>query len=253
MKRIAELLVCFFIVSGLGCAGRAPQKAATAMDEAAVRQLVLEVIRENPAVVYDAVSAHARQMKEKARQEKLERSFRRRIQIKVNPSDPVKGPADAPITIIEFTDFQCPYCARGASVIDDLFHKYAGKIRVVFKNNPLKFHKNAVPAAKAALAAHRQGKFWPYYERLFENHNQLSSQLFSTIAEELGLDMQRFEKDRQSEQIARVIAADRQQAKSHRLTSTPTFVINGVVVVGAQRYDYFKTIIDRLLGASGQS
>ncbi len=253
MKKVTGLVVCFFVISGWGCAAHAPQKNATVMDEATVRKLVLEVIRENPGVVYEAIREHAKQMKAEARRKDLERSFSHRIEVQVNPSDPVKGPTDAPITIVEFTDFQCPYCARGASVVDDLFEKYPGKLRLVFKNNPLKFHKQALPAAKAALAAHRQGEFWPYYELLFDNYDNLTPELFITIAQQLGLDMQRFNRDRQSDPIARQIAGDRQQAKTHGFTSTPTFVVNGVVVVGARRHDYFETIIERLLRESEQS
>lgn len=244
--------VCLFVISGLGCTGRMSHKGVAAMDEATVRKLVLEVIRENPKVVYQAVSDYARQEREQARRQKLERSFSERVKISVDPSDPVKGPVDAAITIVEFTDFQCPYCARGAGVIDDLFEQYPGKLKLVFKNNPLKFHKLAVPAAKAALAAHRQGKFWPYYNLLFDNSSDLTPGLFITIAEQLELDTQRFNRDRDSDQIAAQIAGARQQALAHGFTATPTFVINGVVVVGAQQLDYFKAVVDRLLSESGQ-
>jgi protein-disulfide isomerase len=252
LNKIAKLTICFFVIAGLGCAGWTPQKRPIAMDEAAVRQLVLDVIRENPGVVYEAVRERARQLKEEARRKDLERSFSHRTKVKVTPSDPVKGPADAPVTIVEFTDFQCPYCARGAGVMDDLFEKYPGKLRLVFKNNPLKFHKQALPAARAALAAHRQGKFWPFYDQLFDNYDNLTPELLITIAEQLGLDMQRFNRDRESDQIARQITDDRQQARAHGFSSTPTFVVNGVVVVGARRLDYFQTIIDRLLHESKQ-
>ncbi len=250
MKKIAGLFICLWVITGLGCAAGTPASKTVAMDEPAVRRLVLEVIRDNPDVVYEAVRRRADQLKAEARRRELERSFAERVDITVSPSDPVKGPADAPVTIIEFTDFQCPYCARGAGVMDDLFEKYPGKLRLVFKNNPLKFHKQAVAAARAALAAHRQGKFWPYYELLFDNYDNLSPELFTTIARQLQLDMARFNRDRESKQIARQIDDDRRQARKHGFTSTPTFVINGVVVVGVRRLNYFETVIERLLRES---
>lgn len=251
MKQLAVFAICIFIILGLGCTGHVSHKGVPVMDESTMRQLVLDVIKENPQVVYEAVSDYARSQKEQARLQELERSFSKRVKISVDASDPVKGPANAVITIVEFTDFQCPYCARGAGVMDDLLQQYAGKVKLVFKNNPLKFHELAVPAAKAALAAHQQGKFWPFSELLFDNSNDLTSELFVTIAEQLGLDMKRFNRDRDSDQIARRIATDRQQAVEHGFTAAPTFVINGVVVVGAQRLDYFKTVVDRLLNEAG--
>lgn len=252
MKKKAVFFICLFVISGLGCTGHVSPKDVAVMDEAAVRKLVLDVIRENPKVIYEVAIDYARQQKEQARRKELERNFSNRIKVSVNPSDPVKGPADAAITIVEFTDFQCPYCARGAGVIDDLFEQYPGKIKLVFKNNPLKFHKLAIPAAKAALAAHQQGKFWPFYDLLFDNSKELTTELFITIAEQMGLDMQRFSLDCASDQIAAQITADRQQAIAHGFTATPTFVVNGVVVVGSQRLDYFKTVVNRLLSESGQ-
>ncbi len=252
MKKIAGLFICLWVIAGWGCATRTPAPTAAAINEAAVRRLVLDVIRDNPDVVYEAVRKRADQLKAEARRRELERSFTERVDIKVRPSDPARGPEDAPVTIIEFTDFQCPYCARGASVMDDLLEKYPGKLRLVFKNNPLKFHKHAIGAARAALAAHRQGKFWPYYDLLFDNYDNLSPRLFTTIAEQLQLDMARFNRDRASEKVAQQIEADRRQARKHGFTSTPTFVINGVVVVGVRRLNYFETVIERLLRESRQ-
>lgn len=216
-------------------------------NEAALRQLILQVIKDNPKVIYDAVNSYLRQKSEIENRQKMERRFKKRVKDTVSKLNPVKGPADAPITIIEYTDFQCPYCARASHTLEQLFKVYPGQLRLVFKNNPLSFHKQAVPAAKAALAAFKQGKFWPYHDLLFAHHQELDAKRYLAFAKQLGLDLKQFKKDRDSAAIARQIAAEQAQAKAHKFSATPTFIINGVVVVGAQRVDRFTEVIDRLL------
>ena len=105
---------------------------------------------------------------------------------------PTKGPSDAPVTLTLFTDFECSYCARLAPVLDQVHQQYPEKVRIVFKNFPLRMHRFAVPAALAGLAANDQGQFWPFHDRLFENYNQLNAQKIEAIREELGLDAERF-------------------------------------------------------------
>ena len=105
---------------------------------------------------------------------------------------PTKGPSDAPVTLTLFTDFECSYCARLAPVLDQVHQQYPEKVRIVFKNFPLRMHRFAVPAALAGLAANDQGQFWPFHDRLFENYNQLNAQKIEAIREALGLDAERF-------------------------------------------------------------
>lgn len=140
---------------------------------------------------------------------------------------PVKGPVNAPVTIVEFSDFQCPYCARLAPVLDQVLAKYPDKVRLVFKNYPLKSHKFAQEAAEAAQAAGMQGKFWPFYEQLFKNFNALNDQKIQEIAKSVGLDMERFQKDRVSSLAIGQVDQDTIQGNAIGITGVPAIFING--------------------------
>jgi protein-disulfide isomerase len=212
-----------------------------------LEEIVKRVIRENPNLLYDTITQYHRELQVRQRQQQLESSFNNRIADQAAPHNPVKGPQDAAVTIITYTDFECPYCARGAQTAEQLLTLNPDSVRLVFKNLPLNSHENALPAARAALAAHRQGKFWEYHDLLFQNSGRLSDERLVALAEELGLDPARFDRDRHSDEIAAEVEADRQQAAAHNLGSTPTFVINGVVVTGAQPLPEFQKVIDRLL------
>lgn len=139
---------------------------------------------------------------------------------------PFKGPADAPVTIALFTDFECPYCRQIIPLLDQILERNPTTLKLVFKNMPLKFHKFAEPSAKAALAAHEQGKFWEYHDRLFAE-KKLSDDLFKKIAVDLQLDIPRFEKDMASPEIQAKVQKDMIDAQNAGVTGTPTLFING--------------------------
>ncbi len=218
-----------------------------AIEENKLREIVKEVIKENPKLIYDTVNNYTRNQRKKKQEKLLEESFKNRVKDPVADNNPTKGPEDALITIIEYTDFECPYCARGANTVDKIMRIYPEKVRLVFKNLPLSFHKQAIPAARAALAAGKQGKFWQYHDLLFKNFSGLNEGMFLNFARDLGFDMGRFNTDRNSEEIAKQIQSEQAQAAVLKLTGTPAFVVNGVVIRGAQSLDYFKGVIDRLL------
>lgn len=139
---------------------------------------------------------------------------------------PFKGPADAPVTIALFTDFECPYCRQIIPLLDQILERNPKTLKLAFKNMPLKFHKFAEPSAKAALAAHEQGKFWEYHDRLFAE-KKLSDDLFKKIAVDLQLDIPRFEKDMASPEIQAKMQKDMIDAQNAGVTGTPTLFING--------------------------
>jgi protein-disulfide isomerase len=143
---------------------------------------------------------------------------------------PFKGAADAPVTIVLFTDFQCPYCARIVPLLNQVLEKNQGKVKLVFKNFPLNTHQFARKAATAALAAGRQGKFWELHDRLFQNYNRLNDQVVQEQAQELGLDMQKFEKDMNDSQIQQVINQDLQDVAKAEVRATPTIFVNGALL-----------------------
>jgi protein-disulfide isomerase len=140
---------------------------------------------------------------------------------------PVLGPKDAPVTIVEFSDFQCPYCSKLNPVLQEVVAKYPEKVKLVFKFFPLPFHKMAMPASKASLAAGKQQKFWEYRNELMISYKELSEQKLVEIAKKLGLDMNRFTRDCQDPRWVNVIRDDMQEAAKNQVRGTPTIFVNG--------------------------
>jgi protein-disulfide isomerase len=157
---------------------------------------------------------------------------------------PVMGDEDALVTWVMFSEFQCPFCNRIKPTIDQLMEEYGDQLRLVFKHNPLPFHDRAEPAAKASIAAHKQGKFWEYHDILFENQRSLTDENLLKWAEELGLDMEQFEEDMNSEETAQQIEEDQQLARRVKARGTPHSFVNGMRVRGAQPAPAFKRVID---------
>jgi protein-disulfide isomerase len=165
----------------------------------------------------------------------------------VKPADgPVQGPASAPIEMIEFSDFQCPYCQRAHPTVKQVLDTYGSRIRLVYRNYPLPNHPNARPAAEAAQCANEQGKFWPYHDRLFTNPGKLSDADLKQAAE-LGLDAGRFNACVDSHKYKNVVDADIKDGNAAGVSGTPAFFINGRVLTGAQPFEAFKRIIDEEL------
>jgi len=163
---------------------------------------------------------------------------------------PVLGPKNAPVTIVEWSDFQCPFCGRVEPTLQQLLDEYKGKIRIAWKNQPLSFHPNAMPAAEAAMAAHEQGKFWEFHDALFKKQGQLSPALYDEVARKLGLDMDRFHASIEAHKSAAHIQSDMTAGRAVGAEGTPTFFINGKKLVGAQPIDAFKQLIDAELAAA---
>jgi len=140
---------------------------------------------------------------------------------------PSRGPEDAPVTIVVWSDFQCPACKHTLPVIDEAAEKHAKHVRLVHKFYPLKFHTHAEVAAKAAVAAHNQGRYWPMEKLLFDNQNALTETDLDRYAKSLGLDMARFHADMTSEKTAAAIQRDKAEADKVGLSGTPFILING--------------------------
>jgi protein-disulfide isomerase len=164
---------------------------------------------------------------------------------------PARGPKTAPVTIVEFSDFQCPFCGRVEPTIKQVEDAYKGKVRVVWKNQPLSFHPNAMPAAEAAMAAYEQGndKFWAMHDKLFEQQAQLSPSLYEAAAKEIGLDMGKWKSAVEAHAQSAAIQADMNAGNAVGANGTPTFFINGKRLVGAMPFDSFKQVIDAELAA----
>jgi len=158
------------------------------------------------------------------------------------------GPDDAPITIVEFSDYQCPFCRRWHDeVYEPLLAAYPGQIKIVYRNLPLtSIHPDAFGAAEAAMCAGEQDAYWPYHEKLFSSEN-LGNQVYTQYAQELSLNMDSFENCLNNHKYKAAIEADSDFAVNLGVRSTPTFFINGLAIVGAQPLEVFKQVIDKEL------
>jgi predicted DsbA family dithiol-disulfide isomerase len=158
------------------------------------------------------------------------------------------GPKDAPITIVEFSDYQCPFCRRWHDeVYQSLLAAYPGKIKLVYRHLPLTtIHPDALSAAEAAMCAGEQDAYWQYHEKLFSS-DALGTSVYMQYAQEIGLNTQNFETCITEHRYREVIQADSDFAVDLGVRSTPTFFINGLAIVGAQPLNAFKQIIDKEL------
>ncbi|MFN0062254.1 MAG: DsbA family protein [Myxococcaceae bacterium] len=157
------------------------------------------------------------------------------------PEDaPFVGPKSAKVTIVEWSDFQCPFCKRGGDTVKDLAQRYPNDVKVVFRHLPLSMHKDAQLAAEATMAAHEQGKFWQMHDKLFANQSALGRADLERYASELGLDMARFRASLDNGRHRARVAQDASAASAAGVTGTPTFFINGRKIVGALPADQFN-------------
>ncbi len=162
---------------------------------------------------------------------------------------PVRGPESAKITIIEFSDFQCPYCLVATPEIKALLKAYPTQAKLIFKEYPLETHSQAFIAATSALAANKQGKFWQMHDAMFEHHDDLTRPELVKIAGNLGLDVARFEKDMDSAETKDAIAKDVDDGDKAGVQGTPTIFINGQHYNGPIAFNYLKQILDQMLKA----
>jgi protein-disulfide isomerase len=168
-------------------------------------------------------------------------------QVTVRPNDPIKGPAHALVTIVEISDFECPFCSRVNPTIDEVRKTYGDKVRVVFKHNPLSFHKKARLAAKASLAAHEQGKFWEYHDLLFANQKALDPADLEQYAEQLGLDLAAFRAALEKPEYETWIDEDQELAADVDAQGTPNLFVNGRKFTGAKSFADLKPAIEEEL------
>ncbi|MFW5740604.1 MAG: DsbA family protein [Myxococcota bacterium] len=140
---------------------------------------------------------------------------------------PVMGPENATVTIVEFADFECPFCAASVPFIDSLVESYAPHVRVAFRHFPIQYHPHAELAARAAAAAQKQGKFWELHHLMFANRDRLEREEIETYARSLNLDMKRFLRDWDAESTAAFVKSDYEQGEQLDVRGTPTFFING--------------------------
>jgi protein-disulfide isomerase len=241
------LLACGFTLSAR--AEVSDKDFAAAMDKYLQTDAGAEKIGNAMEKYFQKKQQDALKQQEQQAQAEMENQFKNPVKLDVGKA-PVRGPANAKVTIIEFSDFQCPYCRRGFETMEEIMKAYPNDVKIAFKHYPLPFHKEAEPAAKAAWAAQQQGKFWEFHDALFKNQDKLGTQFYLDTAKELKLDVEKFKKDMASPEASKQIQEDTDLGARNGIQGTPGFFVNGVAVRGAYPASHFKQIIDRWLKGS---
>jgi len=162
-------------------------------------------------------------------------------------NSPFKGPADAPVTLALFSDFQCPFCSQIPGLVDQLLKAYPKEVKFVYKEFPLvTIHQNAMPAARAAVAASKQGKFWEMHDKLFANQRALQPDNLKQYAKDIGLDAAKFEQDLASPDVQKEIDDDVRLAQQSQVSGTPTLFLNGKRVTN-RTFEGLKQMVEEAL------
>ncbi len=174
-----------------------------------------------------------------------------RVEVATSATDPTKGKADAPVRIVEFSDFQCPYCSKVMDTMKQIETTYGDKVSVTFRNFPLPMHPDAPKAAEAAQCADDQGKFWEMHDKLFSNQQALKVEQLKGYAGELGLDAAAFDTCLSSGKYTEEVKADQEAGEAVGVSGTPAFFVNGRFLNGALPFEQFKEAIDAELKTKG--
>lgn len=191
-------------------------------------------------------------MQQKAEADQREAEYKNPKKPKLSKDRAVLGSLSAPIVIVAYSDFQCPYCSRGANTVEEVRKKYGNKVAFMFKHLPLPFHSMAQPAAEyfEAIAIQDPKKAYRFHDEVFKSQSQLQSGgegLLSEIAKKVGADLARLKKDIKSPQVQKRIEEDKQEAQSFQISGTPGFVVAGISLKGAYPIEAFEEIIERRL------
>jgi protein-disulfide isomerase len=237
-----------FFVNGRQVTGARPYDAFKTIIDEEVKKAEAELAKGTPrSGIYAALTAKGLEKAAERPTQQPPADDKTVYKVPVEANDAAKGPADAFVTIVAFSEFQCPFCARVLPTMKQIEEKYGADVRVVFKHNPLPFHKEAPYAAQAALAAGMQGKFWELHDKMFANQRALLPENIDGYAKEIGLDINKFKADVDSQALKDQIKRDQDLANQIGAGGTPNFFINGRKLVGAQPIDSFTKVIDEEL------
>ncbi len=175
-----------------------------------------------------------------------------RVTVNLQADAPARGPKEAPVTIVEFSDFQCPFCKRAHGLVEEVVKAYPDKVRLVYLDYPLPMHPQAFPAAEAAHCAGAQGKYWEYHNSLMTVEGSLQDDDLKKRASDLGLNAETFAKCLEGTEFEPAIKATFEQGSSLGVTGTPTFFINGRMIVGARSIEEIKGMVDEEIERAGR-
>ena len=253
-----HLVPSLVLLALAACAGE-PSPEALERTLSKHPEVLVNAIKAHPTEFIQAVNAAfqaSQAAQQRAAADRLEADFQnpRRPDLagRVSLGDPA-----APVTIVEYTDFECPYCRQSVAVIHQLLNRYQGKVRLVVKQTPLEMHPNAMPAALMfeALALQDGAKAFAFYELMYAEQDRLKKEgqrFVEEAARRVGADVPRALRDQQGEQVRALVAADIAEGPGFGFTGTPAVVINGVALEGAHPVENFVPVIDRHLAAAGR-
>lgn len=256
LTRLVGLALGLALLSGCMSDDQFKEKLSQTLKENP--DIILDWIKANPAqfiqTMQEAVQAaqnDMRKQQEEAERQQFLASMDDPLEPMIREDESFRGPADAPITLVEYSDFECPYCSRGFQTVQALMDKYKGKIRFVYKHLPLSFHQQAEVASRYYEAIRLQSpqKAFEFHDLIFAEQRKLSSggeNFLKDLAKRVGADMARVAKDLNSEAVSKRIEEDMAEAEKFGIQGTPGFVINGVPVKGAYPPNHFVEIIEEL-------
>jgi protein-disulfide isomerase len=252
--RVAARGTPHFFINGFRLRGAQPQAKFEEIIDRELQKAKDEVGKGTPrARVYDTLQADANKGEAKmlaggGDQPNQPAAPRAPVVIPIT-DEPSKGPANAKVTIVEYTDFQCPFCSRFANNLEEAIKAYPNDVRVVVKQFPLGFHQNAQIAAEASLAAHAQGKFWEMYDVMWKNQQALTRPDLEKYAEQIGLNMARFKEALDKGTYTQKVKDQMAEGQKFGVSGTPSWFVNGVFVSGALPPDAIKAKIEEALKA----
>ncbi|MCB0355468.1 MAG: thioredoxin domain-containing protein [Bdellovibrionales bacterium] len=257
MKSVLIFISAIFVLAlQIGCT---PSKESLTKLIEENPEIIFNAIEKNPKAFIETVNkaaknaqAEAQKQREMDEQTKLEEEFKNPKKPEIDTKRPIFGTKNAPITIVEYSDFECPYCSRGYNTVKKVREEYGDKVRVVYKHLPLDFHPMAEPAAMyfEAVALQSHDKAEKFHDMVFEDQSALKSgkeKFLDSVVKKVGANLNQVKKDLNSKMVKDHIAADMAEAKKFEFSGTPGFLVNGVSLKGAYPFSEFQKIIDRHL------
>lgn len=232
------------------------------------KQQMSKVLKEDPKILTEAIEQHPAEFitalqnaaknaqeemgkkREEDEKKKLEESFDKPLVAEIRSDEAIRGTKGAPITLVEYSDFECPFCSRGYETVMQLMKKYEGKIQFVYKHLPLSFHEQAMISSQyyEAIRLQDEKKAFAFHDEIFKNQAKLKNgkAFLDASAKKVGADMAKLKKDIDSDAVKNRIEADMKEASSFGMQGTPGFLLNGVPVRGAYPVEYFDSLIAEL-------
>lgn len=250
VKLLLLLCLLFFCSS---CQSLPVNIATASPVNSRLEEQVLQIIRNHPEAIVESVQAY--QKKQYEQQQQAQQAFLQ--EMKANPqaaigASPTTGASEQKIVLLEFSDFQCPYCAEAHSRLKQFMANHQHDVTLVYKHLPLSaIHAEAMPSAKAAWAAGQQGKFWQYHDALFDQQKKLGEALYVETAKKLNLDLEKFNRDRNGDAASQAIQQDIAIAQKIGITGTPFFVMNGEAFSGAVELSDLEDVLTRVSKSLG--